>query len=454
MAQFLGMTILKSYILSIFGNCFPGLLQSGVTTYPLQMCGLANNRPQVVTFLLFYLFMNLSKLALLLRPLKFHAANHEAITFWCSVGVAGYLFIDSVLYLTLGNIYYCHPPTLKRYLELYHINIGSAMNKNESDIHVNVFHLTIDIILTVAFTGITIVNSFFQCKRNRVALIQPLRPVLQEFSNQRNLASVVSCQEQSDNIENQMQDPGQINGAKIQNTRSTEASSRFENQGSINLPSNDQDEFRPSRPSGHEESNREVTFSDAKSNPGPSKLYHQQTMYYRLEQSKLVTILQKGDKQIVKEISTNPGQEVILRPNGLLPGLQSCEEDSTSYSDVEEIIIIPDNSEPKSDKVSKESSANSQPNKKFSSTPALRESVDVDPTHHISEECSDNPQCNLNQSQPKSRVILCCKEISFSIILLLVFCIALVVHKLVSSSRKGYLSYPLLINIKIISIGQ
>ena len=383
--------------------------------------------------------MDLSKLALLLRPLTFHAANHEAITFWCSVGVAGYLLFDFILYLTLGNIYYCHPPTLKRSLEVYHINIGSAMNRNESDIHVNVFHLSIDIILAVAFTVITIVNSFFRCKRNRVADIQPPRPVLQELSNHKNQASV-SYQGQSDDIENQMQDPGQIYEAKVQNMRSTEASCRVENQGSLNLPSNGHDKLQPSRPKDLEESVREVRFSDAKSKPGPIRRYHQQTMYYRLDQSKLMTIFQTGDEQIIKEISTYPGQEVIMRPKGLLSGIQGFEENLTSHNNVEEITIIPHNSEHKKDKVLNISSAISQPS---NSTTTLRASDDVEPIHYISEERCDNPQCDLNQSQPKRQVILCCEEISCSVILLLVFSISLAIHKLASSSRKGYLCYSL-----------
>ena len=165
--------------------------------------------------------MDLSKLALLLRPLTFHTANHEAIVFWCSVGAAGYLLFDFILYLTLGNIYYCHPLTLKRALEVYNINMSNAKNMSLSEIHVSVFHHSIDIFLAIIFVVITMVNGVFQCKRNRVADIAPLRPVLQEFPNQSNQENIVSNQGQSENFENQMQVPGQISEVNIQNTRST-----------------------------------------------------------------------------------------------------------------------------------------------------------------------------------------------------------------------------------------
>ena len=372
--------------------------------------------------------MELSKLALLMRPLTFHTANHEAIVLWCSVGAAGYLLFDSMLYLTLGNIYYCHPPTLNRALEVLHINMSSAINMSESEIHVSVFHRSVDTFLTLTFGVITLINTVFQCKRNSVADIPPQRPVLQEFSNQRNQENVVSNLGQSENAENLMQVPGHISEANIQNIQSRESSSSIENQGSINLPSYGHGEIQMSRPNASQEES--VRFSDAKSKSGPTTIYHQQTLYHRLDQSNLVTVLQIGDGLIVKDISTNPGQEVIMRPRILLSEDQSCDETLISHDEVEEITIIPGNLERKYDKVlnipdvnpqlsgtkslptaqketidgkptpcvSEGHSGNPKIDSRTSSTTAQKETSDVEPTVHISEGCSGNPQIKSRKS--------------------------------------------------------
>ena len=413
----------------MFGNCFPSVLQSGVTNYPLQVCGLVNNRPQIMAFLLFYIFMDLSKLTLLLRPLSFHTANHEAIVFWCLASVAGYLLFDSLLYITLGNIYYCDEPTLRRALKLYQINISSAINISAGDIYVSGFHKSTFIFLTLTFVVITIVNSFFQCQRNRVDDIPPPpRPVLLELSNQRNQDQV-----QSGNVEN-----GQVSEANIQNTRSTEASSRFENQGSINLPIHGNEDIQPTRPNGQKEGVRQVRFSDAKSKSGPSALNHQHTTYYRLDQSNPVANFQTGDGQIVKDDSTNPRNEVIMHPKSLLSEFPSFEENLSSHNEIEEKTNMPDNSERKYDRALKLLNINSAPSSEVRSTFAHRETIE--PTCHVSVENSGHPQYDASPSQSSSRrLILCCSEISFSIIFFIFLFATSMIIRLASFARNGYL---------------
>ena len=340
---------------------------------------------------------------------------------WCLAGVAGYLLLDSILYLTLGNMYYCDEPTLKRALELYHINISSAIYNNAGDIHVSGFHKSTFIFLTLTFVVITIVNSFFQCQRNRVDDIPlPPRPVLQEFSNRRNQDRVASYQGES----------GNVSEANIQITRSTEASGRLENQESINLPFNDHEDIQPTRPNGQKESVRQVRFSDAKSKSGPSRLHHQQTAYYRIDPSNPVTILQTGDGQPLKDNST--GQEVIMHPKSLLSEFQSFEENLNSHNE------MPHNSERKHDRALKILNINSAPSSEVSSTFAQRETIE--PTCHVSVERGGHPQYDASPSQSSShRLILCCSEISFSII----FCIFLfaisIIIRLGSFTRNGYL---------------
>ena len=228
---------------------------------------------------------------------------------------------------------------------------------------------------------------------------------------------------QSGNAEN-----GQVSEANIQNTRFTEASSKLENQESINLACND--DIQPTRPNGQKESVRQVRFSDAKSKSGPSRLHHQQTAYYRIDPSNPVTILQTGDGQPLKDNST--GQEVIMHPKSLLSEFQSFEENLNSHNE------MPHNSERKHDRALKILNINSAPSSEVSSTFAQRETIE--PSCHVSVERGGHPQYDASPSQSSShRLILCCSEISFSII----FCIFLfaisIIIRLGSFTRNGYL---------------
>ena len=65
-----------------------------------------------------------SKMILLVKPMIYHAANHELIVKIFLSVLAVYFVQDTVVYLAFGNIYYCHSGTMLCVATLYNISIG------------------------------------------------------------------------------------------------------------------------------------------------------------------------------------------------------------------------------------------------------------------------------------------------------------------------------------------
>ena len=123
------MAIREFFIITI-STCFHAQVQELLEWHPLLVCGLANNRPSSVVSLLVLIFFAISKIVLLVDPMTFHAYDHEKVSASCFSGIAVYFAVDVVLYLVLGNIHYCHPPTLRGYARMHSLNLEFNLGKH------------------------------------------------------------------------------------------------------------------------------------------------------------------------------------------------------------------------------------------------------------------------------------------------------------------------------------
>ena len=116
------MAIREFFIITI-STCFHAQVQELLEWHPLLVCGLANNRPSSVVIIFVLNFFAISKVVLLVDPMTFHDLNHEQVSAICFFGIAVYFAVDMMLYLVLGNMYYCHPPTLRRSVRMHGLNL-------------------------------------------------------------------------------------------------------------------------------------------------------------------------------------------------------------------------------------------------------------------------------------------------------------------------------------------
>ena len=73
------------------------------------------------------MLLGLSKLILLIKPMIYHAADHDQIA-KCLIGIlVAYLVQDTIYYLTVGNIYYCHSETYLRVTALYNMTVDKDL---------------------------------------------------------------------------------------------------------------------------------------------------------------------------------------------------------------------------------------------------------------------------------------------------------------------------------------
>ena len=92
---------------------------------------------------------------LLVKPMVYHAADHDRIVkiALCILGL--YLVQDTIVYLTAGNIYYCHSGTMIRVAAMYNMSIhqelvrSQKMSKvhNFSDVFCVLMMLSLEIII-------------------------------------------------------------------------------------------------------------------------------------------------------------------------------------------------------------------------------------------------------------------------------------------------------------------
>ena len=86
-------------------------------------CEKLNNR--IVSFSILYstTLLGLSKLILLIKPMIYHAADHDHIAKWLIGILVVYLVQDTIVYLAAGNVYYCHSETCLRVTALYNMTV-------------------------------------------------------------------------------------------------------------------------------------------------------------------------------------------------------------------------------------------------------------------------------------------------------------------------------------------
>ena len=139
---------IRDAIFSIIISIFPAYIQEVIEENPLLLCGLMNSRPLKLSIEIFLALYAISKLVLLVDPMKYHALNHEQISVRCFIGVAAYLTLDVALYLVLGNVHYCHPGILKVYAMVLQIEPRNLLDIGKN-VHVSHYHMAVDIILLV-----------------------------------------------------------------------------------------------------------------------------------------------------------------------------------------------------------------------------------------------------------------------------------------------------------------
>ena len=121
----------KETLIVLLGNCFPNFFQSLFHDYPLWLCGFFNNRINGVSLLYSLMVLGTSKLVLLIKPILYHTADHTNITRYALLTLAGILIVDTVVYLTFSNPYYCHTNTMLRVASLYNKSTNVSLLKQQ-----------------------------------------------------------------------------------------------------------------------------------------------------------------------------------------------------------------------------------------------------------------------------------------------------------------------------------
>ena len=183
--------------------------------YPLWMCGFLNNR--LVSFSILYCatILGCSKMILLVKPMFYHAADHERIVKIALFILGIYLAQDTVVYLMAGNIYYCHSGTMIRVAAMYNMSIDQELVRSQkiSKVHnfsdvfcvlsmssletlINSIHYFTDGKVLNTYRKLSkqgVANFWFPCKRNVIADLemQPTHNLGQSSGNILNGTRIV-----------------------------------------------------------------------------------------------------------------------------------------------------------------------------------------------------------------------------------------------------------------------
>ena len=175
---------IKMFVFFVIRNSFFTQAQELLQQNPLLLCGLGNNRPIGILALIFLNLYSISKLVLVVDPMRFHAFNHEQVSVRCFVGVAVYFVLDVVLYLVLGNVHFCHPDTLKLFSIQYKLDLKLDV---EEYAHFSLYHRTVDIILVMG--GLILEFTIQVCAWKNHRRIVALKPQELRVQNQMALQS-------------------------------------------------------------------------------------------------------------------------------------------------------------------------------------------------------------------------------------------------------------------------
>ena len=132
--------------------------------YPLLTCGFFNNRIATSAILYATMMLGLSKLILLVKPMVYHAADHDRIAKWLIGILMVFLVQDTIVYLTIGNIYYCHADTSLRYAAIYNMTVDKDILNAQK---ISKVHGLYDASCTLTMFGLEIFITSTTCFRLR-----------------------------------------------------------------------------------------------------------------------------------------------------------------------------------------------------------------------------------------------------------------------------------------------
>ena len=176
--------------------------------YPLWCCGFLNNR--LISFSILYCatILGVSKMILLVKPMVYHAADHDWVVKIALYVLSLYLVQDTIVYLMAGNIYYCHSGTMIRVAAMYNMSIDQELVRSQkiskvhnfSDVFCVLSMLSLEIIINSInyFKDGKVLNTYrklskqgvanfwFPCKRNVIADIE-MQPTHNMGQSSRNI---------------------------------------------------------------------------------------------------------------------------------------------------------------------------------------------------------------------------------------------------------------------------
>ena len=111
----------------------------------------------------------------------YHATNHEVIVKATLYGLALYLLLDTVVYLSMGNIYYCHSGTIERTAAIYNM----TFNQTEIDsMKISKVHSLCDLFGVIIITMSEITINSINCYNNKT---------LSKLGRQLNPRKIMNC---------------------------------------------------------------------------------------------------------------------------------------------------------------------------------------------------------------------------------------------------------------------
>ena len=124
-------------------------------------CAFLNNRIITISIIYTTALLGLSKLILLIKPILYHAADHDQIAKWLIGILVAILVQDTIVYLAAGNIYYCHKGTYLRVTALYNMTVDKDLMRAQkiSKVHglFDAFFISMTFCLEII---ITLINFF------------------------------------------------------------------------------------------------------------------------------------------------------------------------------------------------------------------------------------------------------------------------------------------------------
>ena len=117
-----GLLLTRAFFVSLMVNVFHELTQTLITEYPNLSCHLFNDRSTGMPLFCSILMLVVSRLGLLLFPMRFQSLNHERIVQVCIALTVGLTLTDLFLSFTSSYFHYC-------------INIDGFLRKNKFYMH-------------------------------------------------------------------------------------------------------------------------------------------------------------------------------------------------------------------------------------------------------------------------------------------------------------------------------